>query len=51
VVGPFVDGHRTFGDRAGAQVFVTQSDAHSAIGEIPLAFDRAGFVFSVEAME
>jgi hypothetical protein len=50
-LGPFVAGHRAFGARASAQVFTTQSDAHAAIGKIPLAFDRAGFVFSVEAVE
>ena len=48
--GPLVAGHRRgFGALASAQVFTTQSDAHATIGEIPLAFDRAGFVFSVES--
>jgi acetyl/propionyl-CoA carboxylase alpha subunit len=50
-IGPSVAGHRAFGDRSSAHVFTTQSEAHSVIGEIPLAFDRAGFVFSVEAAD
>ena len=50
-VGPFVDGRRALGDLACAQVFTIRSDANAAIGEIPLAFDRAGFVFSVESAE
>jgi hypothetical protein len=50
-VGPFVAGRRALGDLARAEVFTFKADANAAIGEIPLAFDRAGFVFSVEAVK
>jgi hypothetical protein len=42
---------RVFGLREAANAFATQSRAHAVIGKLPLAFDRAGFVFSVEADE
>jgi hypothetical protein len=41
----------TFGPRENAEVFRTQSDAHAAIGKIPLTFEHAGFVFMIEAAD
>jgi hypothetical protein len=43
------DDPRVFGDREFAEVFPTQAQA--VIVQMPLAFDRAGFVFSVETAE
>jgi hypothetical protein len=40
--------HSVFGPRERAEVFRTRPDAHTAIQELPAAFAKAGFVFSVE---
>lgn len=40
--------HRAFGPRENAEVSRTRSDANTAIQELPAAFEKAGFVFSVE---
>jgi hypothetical protein len=45
------DAPRVFGPRETAEVFRTQSLGHAVIGEMPLAFERAGFVFSVESAD
>jgi hypothetical protein len=41
--------HRVFGPRESAEIFTTRFDAHSAIGTMPLQFEQAGFVFTVES--
>jgi hypothetical protein len=46
---PHHAGHRVFGPRERAEIFQTRSEAHSAIGKMPLAFEHAGFTFTVEA--
>jgi hypothetical protein len=43
--------HRVFGPRENADIFKTRSEAHSAIGKMPLAFEHAGFKFTVEAAD
>jgi hypothetical protein len=48
---PRAGGHRVFGPREKADVFKTRSEAHSAIGKMPLAFEHAGFTFTVEAAD
>ena len=50
-VGPSVAGCRAFGDLASVEVFTIKADANAAIEEFPLAFDRAGFVLSVEGVK
>ncbi len=40
---------RVFGPRQNAELFTTRFDAHSAIGKMPLQFEQAGFVFTVES--
>jgi hypothetical protein len=47
---PRAGGHRVFGPRENADVFLTRAEAHSAIGKVPLAFGHAGFTFTVEAV-
>jgi hypothetical protein len=48
---PRAGGHRVFGPRENADTFKTRSEAHSAIGKMPLAFGHAGFRFTVEAAD
>jgi hypothetical protein len=48
---PHFPGHRVFGPREDAEIFKTRSEAHSAIGKMPVAFEQAGFTFTVEASE
>ena len=48
---PQADGHRVFGPREQAEIFKTRTEAHSAIGKMPLAFEHAGFSFAVEAAD
>jgi hypothetical protein len=48
-VGPVTDSRRAFGPRDHAELFPTRLSAHVALGEMPLAFDRAGFIFSIES--
>ena len=44
-------GHRIFGPREKAEVFPTQTAAHTAIGAMPRAFGDAGFFFRVDPAE
>jgi hypothetical protein len=44
-------GHRIFGPREKAEVFRTRPEARAAIGQMPGAFDHAGFTFRVESAE
>ncbi len=48
---PRAGGHRVFGPRENADIFKTRPEAHSAIGKMPLAFEHAGFKFTVEETE
>jgi hypothetical protein len=48
-VSPPADGfHPILGPRDNAEVFPTREAAHAAIGRMPLGFEDAGFVFTVE---
>jgi hypothetical protein len=48
-VSPSIDGfHPIFGSRDNAEVFSTREDAQAAIGRMPLAFQNAEFVFTIE---
>jgi len=46
--GPRLSRRRILGGRDKAEVFATRSEAHAAVGALPLAFDIAGFIFLVE---
>jgi hypothetical protein len=48
---PQDDGHRVFGPREQAEIFKTRTEAHSAIGKVPLAFEHAGLAFAVESSD
>jgi|HubBroStandDraft_6_1064221.scaffolds.fasta_scaffold1884060_2 hypothetical protein len=41
-------GYRAFGPREKAAIFKTRLEAQSAIRNVPPAFQRAGFTFTVE---
>ena len=43
--------HRTFGPREKADVFKTRGEADAAIGKLPVSFEHAGFMFSVESAD
>ena len=45
---PRAGGQRVFGPRENAEVFQTRLEAHSAIRNMPPAFEQAGFAFTVE---
>ena len=45
---PSDGGHRVSGPREKAEVFPTRLEARPAIGKMPIAFENAGLVFSVE---
>jgi hypothetical protein len=48
---PQAGDYRAFGPLENAEVFRTKGEAHFAIGELPLAFGHAGFIFAVEAAQ
>jgi hypothetical protein len=48
-VSPPTDGfHPILGSRDNAEVFSTREDAHAAIGRMPIAFQNAAFLFTIE---